>query len=146
MMIAVVILGILLSIAIPSYQQHVATTATHSAEAALAGLALAMERHRAQTGTYAGAALDENGDVSAIGVPAIYATQSPENGTADFTLTIASADATSYSLSATPTGTVKVDHWISVDSLGKKTFEVFKDSTCPEGETCSELPPEDQEL
>ena len=102
-MIAVAVLGILaaIAIAIPSYTQHVENSAIADARASLMGLANAMERQRAQNGSYLGAATD--GDNS--GPPRIYHVKSPESGTAFFNLTITISDATpsSYELTATAT-------------------------------------------
>ena len=94
MMIVIVIIGILATIALPNYNQYVQNTAVSDARASLVGLAAAMERHRAQNGTYAGSA-------NVAGVPQIYITQSPENGDANFNLTILNATATAYELRAT---------------------------------------------
>ncbi|BAU72545.1 MULTISPECIES: type IV pilin protein [Metapseudomonas] len=94
LMIAVVVVAILASIAYPSYQGYLRRNACEAAKASLTGLANAMERFRAQQGTYVGAATD--------GVPNIYATQSPEQGTAQFNLVVGNATATTFSISATP--------------------------------------------
>ena len=56
LIIAVAVIGILAAIAIPSYRQHVEDSAVADARASLMGLANAMERHRAQNGSYLGAA------------------------------------------------------------------------------------------
>ncbi len=93
LMIAVVVVAILASIAYPSYQGYVRRNACETAKASLTGLANAMERFRAQRGTYVGAATN--------GVPNIYATQSPEQGTAQFNLVVGNATATAFSVSAT---------------------------------------------
>jgi type IV pilus assembly protein PilE len=98
LMITVAVVAILASIAYPAYQGHLRRMACENAKASLVGFANAMERYRAQRGTYLGAAAGgEN-----TGSPAIYVTQSPEEGTAQFNLVIGAATATTYSLSATP--------------------------------------------
>ncbi|MGI2028829.1 type IV pilin protein [Endozoicomonas acroporae] len=101
LMIAIVIVGILASIAIPSYRQHMENASIADAQSSLLGLASAMERHRAQNGSYLGAATD--GDDDNIGAPDIYHKHSPESGTAFFDLTISAATANSFTLTATAT-------------------------------------------
>ncbi|KEQ15009.1 type IV pilin protein [Endozoicomonas numazuensis] len=110
MMIVVAIIGILAAIAVPSYNQYVQESAIADARASLLGLANAMERHRAQTGSYLGAAADSNsdGNLDNTGVPAIFATQSPESGNAHFNLQINAANATTYTIWAVSTGTVNI--------------------------------------
>ncbi|WP_067514431.1 type IV pilin protein [Endozoicomonas ascidiicola] len=93
MMIAVVILGILTMIALPSYQSYVLNAALNDARISLTGLSAAMERYRAQNGTYIGAA-------NANGVPQVYFTQSPESGNPNFNLRVTNATATNFSVSA----------------------------------------------
>lgn len=98
LMVAGAVVTILAAIAIPSYQGYVRRTNCEDAKAALSGLGNAMERYRAQHGTYLGAAAaGEN-----TGSPAIYATQTPAQGNIQFNLVIGDATATTYSISATP--------------------------------------------
>ena len=135
MMIAVVVIGILASIAIPSYQNYVLNAALNDARTSLMGLSSAMERFRAQNGTYIGAA-------DANGVPQIYFTQSPESGNPNFNLRVVNATATSFTISAVAvsdtviwngTGdaptlvTNSAGQWNSVqDSDGNETCEPVK--------------------
>lgn len=98
MMIVIMVIGILAAIAIPSYQGHIRRTHCEDAKAALVGLGNAMERFRAQNGTYLGTAAGG----ANTGTPAIYMTQSPEQGEKQFNLVIGAATATTYSVSATP--------------------------------------------
>ncbi|NWL79226.1 pilus assembly protein PilE [Pseudomonas taiwanensis] len=85
LMIAVAVVAILAAIAYPAYQGHVRRTACEDAKGALLGLANALERHRAQTGSYlAAGAAGAN-----TGAPGIFASQSPIDGTPkNFNLTI----------------------------------------------------------
>ncbi|WP_305880432.1 type IV pilin protein [Pseudomonas citronellolis] len=91
LMIAIVIIGILAAIALPSYQAYVRRAACEDAKSVLIGAANQMERFRAQNNTYSGASL---GGYSA----------SPVDGSSkDTTIAITAADASSYTLTATPT-------------------------------------------
>ena len=97
LMITVAIVGILASIAYPSYQGSVMKSRRADATGALLGLANAMERHFTETNSYLGAA-----DIN--GVPTIFSATSPvDGGTAYYNLTIDPATtASSYTLNAVP--------------------------------------------
>lgn len=99
LMIALAIIAIAASIAIPSYQGHVQKARRREAQTALLGLASAMERRFTLANTYLGAA---SGGAN-TGPPAIYPTQAPLDGTEKYyNLTIQAATASSYTLHATP--------------------------------------------
>lgn len=111
-MVVVAILGILLAIAIPSYQNVTQKARRHDAEDALMGLRQAMERHYARNGSYAGAA---NG----AGVPQIFPARTPLEGSGHYyDLRIEGITETRYELSAVPTvmqsgdpcGTLRMNH------------------------------------
>lgn len=88
LMITMAIIGILASIAYPSYQDSVLKSRRADAKGALLGLANAMERHFTETGSYLGAA------------PGIL----PDDETATYyLLTIEAATRSTYRLQATPT-------------------------------------------
>jgi type IV pilus assembly protein PilE len=100
LMITVAIVAVLASIALPSFLEQVRATRRADAEGALLGLSNAMERVFTQNNTYA------PGGIPALGgcASCIFAAQSPvDGGTARYTLAITAANATSYTLSATPT-------------------------------------------
>jgi len=99
LMIVVAIIGILTAIAYPNYQESVNTSRRSDAQGALTGFAGAMERHFTANNSYLGA-----GAAGAdTGAPAIYATQSPLDGTSKYyNLTIQAATVTTYTLRATP--------------------------------------------
>ena len=100
-MVVVAIIAILAAVAYPSYQSHVVKTYRRDCQAALEGLANALERHYTTQvpSTYAGAAASG----ADTGSPSIYATQAPIDGSNKAcNLSIQSADATSYIISATP--------------------------------------------
>lgn len=101
LMIVVAIIGILASIAYPSYQEQIMKSRRADANGALLGLANALERHATDNGTYLAAA---TGGADS-GAPAIFATQSPvSGGTAYYNLTIENTTTqTSFDIRATPT-------------------------------------------
>ena len=124
-LIVVVIIGILASIALPSYNQYTQNAAIADARASLLGMASAMEQHRAQNGSYLGAAVDGNDAGNArdnTGAPDIYPAQSPADGTANFNLTISAAAAGTYTLTATATGAagITANDTVTLNSVGVK--------------------------
>jgi len=95
LMIAVAIVAILASVAVPSYMQHVQTARREEAKRALLELAQHMESFYAVNMTYTGSASG--------GVPIGYSNKVPQDGTERiYTLTISNATANSYELRATP--------------------------------------------
>ncbi len=103
LMIVVAIVGILAAIAYPAYTEQVRKSKRADAQAALMGLANAMERHFTANSTYATAA-------DGAGVPLVYAAQVPiDGGTAYYNLRVTAADGTSYTLQATATGSMASD-------------------------------------
>ncbi|MCK5829679.1 MAG: type IV pilin protein [Methylococcales bacterium] len=105
LMIVVAIVGILASVAYPSYQESVLKSRRSDAKGALLGLVNAMERHFTENNSYCGAATTDSGScTAATGAPTIYSATSPvDGGTASYDLTV-SATATTYTLTATPVG------------------------------------------
>lgn len=102
LMIAVAIIGILAAIAYPNYEEQVRKSRRAECTVALAGLASAMERHYTANGfSYEGAATGGGN----TGSPAVYSTTCPSGGgPISYNLTITASSASTYSLSATPTG------------------------------------------
>lgn len=101
LMVTVAIIGILASIAYPSYQDSVMKSRRADAEGALLGLANAMERHFTETNSYLGAGTTAGN----TGSPTIFSTTSPvDGGTPYYNLTISAAATSSYTLTAAPTG------------------------------------------
>ncbi len=91
LMITIVIIGILASIVLPSYQGYVRRSACEDAKGVLVGASNVMERFRSQNNTYTGAALGA------------YAA-SPVDGSRKHTsIAISASTATTYTLTATPT-------------------------------------------
>jgi type IV pilus assembly protein PilE len=108
LMIVVVVLGILASITYPNYMESVRKSRRADAKGALMGFANAMERHFTETNSYCNAAATTVGSCTdATGVPktSIYSSQSPvDGGTAFYNLRVGSATATTFTLTAAPTG------------------------------------------
>lgn len=118
LMIVVAIIGILASVAYPSYEESVKKSRRSDAKGALLGLVNAMERHFTENNSYCGAAAtDSGGCTAATGAPTIYSTTSPvDGGTASYNLTISAATETTYTLTATPTGSQAGDGVLRITS------------------------------
>ncbi|MGH8460242.1 MAG: type IV pilin protein [Stenotrophobium sp.] len=100
LMVAVVVAGILASIAIPSYRESVARANRAQAQAALLGLAQAMERYFTRYNSYQVADPDSVND---DGTPAIYPANVPGSGAPFYRLSVKiSADGSDYSIQAVP--------------------------------------------
>ncbi len=100
-MIVVAIVGILASIAYPSYMKYVRNANRADAQALMLENAQYMERRFTTCGSYAavgGAAAPCN---AAADLPK---DQSPENGTARYSVTLTEATATAFTIQAAPAG------------------------------------------
>ncbi|MYM64594.1 prepilin-type N-terminal cleavage/methylation domain-containing protein [Pseudomaricurvus sp. HS19] len=118
LLIVIVILGILTSVALPGYQDHVRKTRRADAQGALTGLAQAMERHFTSNVTYATG--------SAATVPTIFATQAPiDSPTKYYDLRVTASTATTYTLQAIPiAGTSQVeDGRLRLDNFGNRAWD-----------------------
>ena len=99
-MIVVAIIGILAAIAYPSYRGHVQDTRRAECQAAMLGLASAMERHFSRNNAY-------NNPMPTLGNGAgdIFPASCPtDGGPASYNLNLAAATATTFQISAVPTG------------------------------------------
>ena len=122
LLIVVAIVGILASIAYPSYQDSVTKSRRADAQGALQGLAQAMERHYTTEGTYTGAA--------SAGAPTIFSTKSPIDGTAVYyNLLIASATASTYIIGAEPTGAQAGNGVLLLRSTGTRAWDENNSAT-----------------
>ena len=113
LMITVAIIGILAAIAYPSYQEHIRQTRRADAQSALMELAQFMERRYTGSGAY--------GDgVTPCNLPF---TQSPKDGGAAFYNLSAICTASTFTLTATPTGAMAGDPCgnIRLTHTGQKT-------------------------
>lgn len=106
LMITVAIIGILAAIAYPNYTQYVQRGNRAEARAMLLENAQFMERNYTTANRY-----DEDSNGATIDDASLPKPQSPENGTARYTITVVmgAAPAQTYTLSATPTGTMAAD-------------------------------------
>ena len=93
LMIAVAVVGILASVAVPSYREHIAASRRADAKSALLAAAQAMERTYTERGTYAGVTLGGTTGISPATSPQGY-----------YTLSITSQDADGFTLLATRAG------------------------------------------
>jgi len=123
---------IMASIALPAYQDSLIKTRRSDAQAALIGLASALERHHTSNFTYAEAAQDGNKSAPKA---SIYPSQVPIDGEQKYyDLTIHSADATAFEIRATPIADTAQDGdgFLSLDHLGNKLWDKNTDDTAEE--------------
>jgi len=133
LMIVVAIIGILATIAYPSYQEQVKSSRRADAKGALAGLASAMERHSTANNTYLGAGTTGGN----TGAPTIFPDEAPLDGSTKFyDLTIQAASATTYTLRATPKNGQVGDGYLELLSTGQKRWDTNNNnSTADAGES-----------
>jgi len=124
LMVTVAIVGILASIAYPSYQNSVMKSRRADVKGALLGFANAMERYFTVNNSYLGAGTGGGN----TGTPTIFSATSPVGGgTAYYNLTISSnpaPTASSYTLNAAPTGAQANDKCgtLTLTHTGVKSF------------------------
>lgn len=106
LMVTVAIVGILASIAYPSYTDYVIRAKRSDGKAALLAVQLAQEKWRANNTTY--------GTLANIGVPAA----SPDG---HYTVAVSGNTATAYTATATPTFTDAKCNVLGIDQAGVKT-------------------------
>jgi type IV pilus assembly protein PilE len=139
LMVALAVIGILASIAIPSYQSSVAKGRRSDAKGALASFANAMERHFSTNSSYLGAAGTQATPADS-GAPWIFATQAPLDGAnKSYNLTIKNGTtATTYTLVATPIagGPQASDGILELDSTGAKRWDRDNGGTFGGDENC----------
>ncbi len=97
LMVVIVIIGLLAAIAIPAYRNYLVASRRSEVQAAMSGLATAMERYAGVNNTFVGATVAGLGFRSTV----------PQNGTNPYytiTLPVANITATSYLIVATRAG------------------------------------------
>lgn len=131
LMIVVAIIGILAAIAYPSYQNSVDKSRRTDGKSALSGLASAMERFYTTNSTYEGAA---SGGLD-TGAPAIYPDEAPLDSSDKFyDLTIAAADASSFTLRASPKNAQAGDGFLELTSTGIRRWDQNNNGAIDAGE------------
>jgi type IV pilus assembly protein PilE len=101
LMVVIVIVGIILSFAYPSYLEQVRRTRRADCSGALMSLANSMERYFTANSSYLGASAGGGN----TGTPAIFSGTCPvDGGTASYNLTIQAATGSTYNLQAVPIG------------------------------------------
>ena len=129
LMIVIVVIGVLVAIGLPSYNNSVTRSVRADAQSALLGFAQAMERHFQQNYSYEAAATGGN-DTGAPD-PTIFPSQAPIEGNASYDLTITTADDTGFTIRATPIagGRQDGDGFLQLDSLGRRGWDADNDGT-----------------
>ncbi|MCP3428938.1 type IV pilin protein [Opacimonas viscosa] len=139
LMITVAIIGIIVTVAFPSYQGITNQSARATAQADLMAFAAAMERHKAAHFSYAGAAASG----ADTGAPTVFQTFSPATGTnsaKDYDLTVSAINGNglTYVLKATPvTGSpLASDGALYVFSDGRKGWDKNNNGSLEASEYC----------
>jgi type IV pilus assembly protein PilE len=120
LMVVVAIVSILATIAYPSYQGYVQNARRADAQGALVQLNGAMERLFTVNNTYLVA-----GNLPALGTNGIFAAQTPLDGSTKYYNLAISANATTFTLSATPiAGTGQASNGrMELDHTGAKRWD-----------------------
>jgi type IV pilus assembly protein PilE len=139
LMIVVTIIGIISTIAFPSYQGFIQGSNRGAAQADLMALAAAMERHKAAAFSYRGAA---NGG-SNTGTPAIFhghspSSEAPASKQYDLRIDVVSISGTSYTIRARPvSGSTQADDGdLFFFSDGRKAWDKSGNGSSSSSEFC----------
>ena len=130
------VLGIIATIAVPSYLGQMTNTRRKDGQSALMGLAQAMERHYTEKNTYASAA---NGDptsningVAPIGN--VFSSEAPvDSSTKYYDLRITAATSASFSLRAIPKNAQAGDGILELNSMGVRRWDKNGDGDTGDG-------------
>jgi type IV pilus assembly protein PilE len=127
LLVALVIVGILTSVALPLYTRYQERSYATQAMADLGTCAQALERHYTTVFSYAGAADDGGGAAAATGAPLVTTcpATSPPRGGALYDITITAADATGFTLRATPVagGRAAGVGMMEIDATGQRRWD-----------------------
>ena len=104
MLVAVAVIGILASIAYPNYRDYIARAKRSEARTMLLENAQFLERNFTTANRY-----DEDSTGAEIGSDRLPRTQSPVDGAANYSITVAFPDAQSFTLTATRAGSMTND-------------------------------------
>lgn len=101
LMIVVAVIGIIVGVAYPAYQEQVSKSRRADCAGALTSLGSSMERFFTVNNTYLGAGAGGGN----TGAPTIFSTTCPvDGGETNYNLTIQAATASTYTVQATPVG------------------------------------------
>jgi type IV pilus assembly protein PilE len=137
LMVVVAIVGVLTMVAYPSYQGYIKTSNRAAAQADLMSLAAALERHKAASFSYKGAAASS----ADTGKPAIFHTHSPSSepfASRAYDLKITAATGTSYIIEATPytSSAQSGDGSLFLYSDGRRAWDVNNNNAIAADEFC----------
>lgn len=139
LMIVVAIIGIITSIAYPSYQGFLTSSNRSAAQADLMALAAALERHKAATYSYGGAAAAG----ADTGKPAVFHTYSPSsepesNKKYNLVISTVPSSGNSYTIKAEPvSGTTQAgDGDLYLFSDGRKGWDKDANASLSTSEYC----------
>jgi type IV pilus assembly protein PilE len=122
LVIAMVIIGVLTAIAIPNYTAYIQRSNRSDARSQLLEITLWMERWRTENGRYDNPANPGNRPPTPP-FPATFL-QSPPTGTAKYTIVVATPNAITYTVTATPVGVMAGDVCgdLGINNTGQRTF------------------------
>jgi type IV pilus assembly protein PilE len=118
LMIVVAVIGILSAVAYPAYTNYMITTRRSDGQAALLNLAALMENYFTENNTYVGATPTGLGLTSATSQQGYY------------NLSITTATATAFTLTATPTGVQAADTTCGALTITNTNVKAPNPSTC----------------
>lgn len=134
LMITVAIVALLAAIAVPNYRNHVIDTSRVAAAADVQELALFLERAFSAQGRF-----DDSTSVGNLANALPYTT-SPQSGsdTAKYNIAVTSLSATSYTLTATPSGPQADDTECGALTLDESGVQcILNGTTCSSSSTAS---------
>ncbi len=122
-LVAIMIVGILAAIAVPSYNSQITKTRRSDCMGVMVSFAQAMEKYNAINYTYLGAA--ESGANTGTPARTVFPNKCPTDGDAFYTLTISAATVSDYTLTATPVAgrSQAGDGIITINSLGQRAWD-----------------------
>ncbi len=136
LMVTLGIVAILATLAYGSYRDTIFDSRRADAQGTLTSFAISMERFFTESGNYLGAAAGG----ANTGAPSIFSTEAPLDGAAKYyDLTIQAANATSFTLRATPKNAQAGDGILELTSTGARSWDKNNNgSTADSGENCWE--------